>query len=344
MPGAPRSSMLRRLPDTDRFDERFMIRPALPALLALGLLAACAPAAADTIFPVNNQGALARGFALPRLGATDVLAPGDDEWRLSLDWTNEYFAEKTPAESLVLDGETQRYGLHWRRGVTPGFELGAELPLLVTGGGVLDGLIENWHGFWGLPDGGRNETPRGRYLYQYQRGGRTLLDVDTPAAGLGDIELDAGWQATQRLALRALAKLPTGDSGRLLGGNAGGALWLDYRPFAADSRWIGFVSAGGSINAKGEVLAGQQQSWVGFAGSGAGYRLFRPFLLMAQLYGHTQLYHGSSTEALRREALQLSFGGRYEFSPHTALTLGFQEDLVTDSSPDFSIHLDVRFR
>jgi hypothetical protein len=316
----------------------------LRAVLAIGLLAAMNGAGAESIFPVSNQGALARGFALPELGNADITAPGRNEWRLALDWTNEYFVQQTPAESLTLDGETQRYAVTWRRGIAPDFEVNAQLPLLLTGGGVLDGPMENWHSFWGLPNGGREAAPHGRYLYQYTRNGRSVLDVDTSTAGIGDIELGGGWQATTRLALRAMAKLPTGNAGKLLGGNSGGALWLDYDPFAGSGRWIGFLSAGASVNAEGEVLADQQQQLVGFAGAGAGFRLFRPFLLMAQIYGHSQLYHGSSTEALRREALQIAFGGRYEFTPRTALNLGFQEDLVTSSSPDFSIHLDLRFR
>jgi hypothetical protein len=244
---------------------------------------------------------------------------------------------------MTLDGETQRYALSWRRGFGHDFELNAELPVLVTGGGVLDGLIENWHHIWGLPNGGREQVPHDQYHYQYSRDGQTILDVDTATGGLGDITLGGGWQARSDLALRVMAKLPTGDAGKLLGGNAGAALWADYDPFIGSRHWTGFLSAGASLNAAGEVLPAQQHHLVGLAGAGVGYRLFDHWLVLSQLYAHTQLYDGSDLKALRRNALQLALGGRYEFSPRTAINFGFQEDLVTESSPDFSIHLDWRF-
>lgn len=314
--------------------------------LSLGLvaLASIAPAWAEPVFPVDNQAGLARSFALPELGAAEVRTPGHPLWRLALDWSNEFVVKQNTNESLTEDGETQRYALYYARGLGNGFELNAELPLLITGGGVLDGIIQNWHDFWGLPNGGRQDAPHDRYLFQYVRDNRTLLKVDQGTAGLGDLELGAGWQALPALALRAMVKLPTGDAGKLTGGNAGGALWADYDPFKGSARWFGFLSLGASYNARSEVLSAQQRRFVGFGGGGAGFRIFRPFALMAQLYGHTPLYSGSEIGALTRDGLQIAFGGRYDFNARTQLNLGFQEDLSVDTAPDFSIHLDVTLR
>jgi hypothetical protein len=303
-----------------------------------------APAWAEPVFAVHNEAALARSFALPALGATQVRTPSSALWRLALDWSNEFVVKQNASESLTEDGETQRYSLYYARGFGAGLELNAALPVLITGGGVLDGIIQNWHDFWGLPNGGRQDAPHDRYLFQYIRNHQTLLMVDQGTVGLGDLELGAGWQALGALALRAMVKLPTGDAGKLTGGNAGGALWADYDPFQGSARWFGFVSLGASYNAKGEVLTDQQRQFVGLVGAGAGFRLFRPFALMAQLYGHTPLYSGSAIGALTRDGLQIAFGGRYDFGARTQVNLGFQEDLSVNTSPDFSIHLDVTLR
>lgn len=318
------------------------------AVAGLVLLLAGGPAAAEAGFAVHNEGALARSTALPDLGEARVLSPGDRALSLTVDWTNEYVAQTRGTESLILDGETQRYAATLRYGVAPDLEIGLSLPLLVTGGGALDGVIENWHRFWGLPNGGRDGAPRDRLLYQVQRDGQTRLQVGESTTALGDIALTGGWQLAQPMALRALIKLPTGDSHTLTGGNAGAALWLDWDPFAAfggrggdTGRWFGFVSGGASLNDRSDVLPEYQEQLVGFGGLGVGYRLFRPLAVIAQFYAHTPLYSGTELDALKRPGGQLSFGGRWTFSARTALDLGFQEDPITNSSPDFSIHLGL---
>lgn len=312
-------------------------------LCAALLGAAALPVAASTVFPVSNQATLARSAALPTLGETGVPDAGHEVWRLSLDWTNEYDAATANGEALTLDGETQRIGFGWRRGFAGGWSLEAELPVLVTGGGVLDSTIESWHQFWGLPNGGRENAPQNRYLFQYQRNGQTLLGVDQGTTGLGDAQLGASLALNPALALHAMAKLPTGSASKLTGGNAGGAVWADYDPFSGSRRWFGFVSGGGSYNAHNGPLGAQQHAAVGLAGAGVGFRLTPPFALLMQVYGHTPLYKDSSIDALRRGGLQLAFGAGYQLTPSLALTLGFQEDPIVASSPDFSIHVDARW-
>ncbi len=308
-------------------------------------------ARAEAGFPVHNEGALARTTALPALGEAAVLAPRDHALDFTLDWTNEYVAQSRQtsggSESLVIDGETQRYATSLRYGIAQRFELGVSVPLLVTGGGALDDVIDGWHHVWGLPDGGRNDAPKDRLLYQVQRDGQSRLKVADSATTLGDIEISGGWQLARPLALRAMAKLPTGDEDKLTGGNAGAALWLDWNPFDSlgrSQKWFGFVSGGASVNAQSRVLSDEQEKLVGFGGVGAGYRVFRPLSLIAQFYAHTPLYSETGLDALKRPGGQLSFGGRWRFDAHTAVDLGFQEDLITNSSPDFSIHLGLSLR
>jgi hypothetical protein len=306
--------------------------------------AAAGPARADLLLPVHNEGALARSFALPTLGDTEVLDPGQSRYRVALDWTNEYFADSNARESMTLDGETQRIALGWRGGVSPNLELGVQLPILITGSGILDGVIENYHNVFGFPDGGRDRAPHGRYLYQYQRNGNTVLHVDTGTVDAGDAELSAGWQLQQGLALRGMVKLPSGREADLTGGNPGGALWLDYAPLRGVPGWLSFLSAGGSYNGQSDVLSQQQHQWVAFGGAGLGYRLAPTFALFGQLYAHSQLYGDSDLKALRRDGLQLGIGVRGDLPHGASLTAGFQEDLITDSSPDISFHVDLAFR
>ena len=320
--------------------------------LCLGAASAQASAgleAFDSGFPVQNEAALAQSFALPPLGTPRVLAPGHSQYRATLDWINEFVVDNTGTESLTEDGETQRYRLDLRHGFETGgygnFELGLTLPVVVNNGGVLDGIIGNYHKVFGFPNGGRPYAPHDRLLYQYTRNGNALLNVDRSGTGVGDLALSAGWQVKPDLALRAMLKLPTGDSAHLTGGNTGGAVWLDFDPrINPDSDWFGFLSLGGSYNATSDVLPQYQRHAILLGGGGIGYHITDGFSLQAQAYVHSPLYKHTAEPSLHRMGLQGAFGGRYAFSPHVAVEAGFQEDLITTSSPDFSIHLGIVLR
>jgi hypothetical protein len=324
-----------------------MSRETLKRIAALILLTVSTSAAAssgydafDSSFLVFNDGALARGFVLPEIGQGDLLTDGQWQERVQLDWTNEYVYKDTGGETLTEDGETQRYGLWLQRGLPHGFQVGVQLPVMVIGGGVLDGPIESWHHFFGLPNGGREYAPKNRVLYQYVRNGQTLLDDTQSTVGLGDVRVYGAWQAKPGLAVHLMGMLPTGSRSNLTGGASGLATWVDYAPHVDPaSDWFGFLSAGGSYTVSGAILPAISRHFVGLAGGGAGYHITSRFSLLGQLYAHTPLYRQTAEPALHRMGLQLALGGRYALSHHTALEAGFQEDAVVDSSPDFSIHL-----
>lgn len=314
-----------------------------PALLvALGCVAMPAPVlAADASLSSRNQSTLARSFALPSLGQT---APetSSGAWRLSVDVTSEYVAKEEGGELLVFDGETQRYALRHAGGW--GGDRGdwsLEVPLLHTGGGFMDGAIENWHDVFSLPDGGRDDAPRDRYRYRYERDGAVVLDAEKGGTNLGDIEVSAGWQLSPGTMLRGMVKLPTGDDDELAGGNLGGATWLDWAwPLPADSRVSGFVSGGVSFNDDADVLESLQENVIPFGGVGLGLRVLPSLQAITQLYAHAPLYDDTAINALERAGLQFTLGGRWcPGAGPTCMELSFQEDLIVASSPDFSVRL-----
>ena len=314
----------------------------LPSLALVACLTAL-PARAEPVFLVHNEATLSRTTALPKLGQASVLDANEVSTHFGIDWSNEYVQRQNANESITLDGETGHFDWGLRYGVLPGVEIGIDVPLLVTGGGILDGAIESYHSAFGLPNGGRELAPRDRYRFQYVRDGQTLLDRERGAQNLGDIELSSGVAVTSALALRALVKLPTGSTRELTGGNLGSALWLDYDPFGDSSRWFGFVSGGVSYNESSRLLPAQQEQLVGLLGLGAGYRAFRRVALMAQFYGHTALYRDSELNALTRPGGQLVFGTRIGVAPHLSVDVGAQEDVSINSSPDFGIHVGLNY-
>jgi len=312
-------------------------------LLAIACLAPLL-AAAEPGFTVRNEATLSRTATLPTLGETRVLDSGQIATRFTVDWSNEYVEQANAREALTIDAETQRVAFGFRRGIAEGVEIGVDLPLLFTGGGALDGVIEGWHDAFGLPNGGRDRVRQDRYLVQYTVDGQTRILDDEGASGIGDLELSAGFRLREDFAFRALAKLPTGRSSRLQGGNGGGAMWFDFDPFHGSPRWFGYLSAGASYSGQSDVIGAQQKQFVALGGAAVGYRIWAPVSLLVQFNGHTALHQDSGLNALDRPGGQLSFGGRIDIAPKLQLDLGVQEDVLVSSSPDFSIHIGLRYR
>lgn len=313
-------------------------------LFALVLLPITMTAVAEPL-GVRNEAALARAFALPGLGYTS-LASADLGWRLSVDLASEFVDKQRGGESLLLDGETHRYAVRLAQGWGDSLDWTLDIPVVHVGGGFMDGLIENWHDTFGLPQGGRDQAPRDRYRYRYTRDGQTVLDTPRTGTSLGDVQVGVGYGLDPGLVVRAQLKLPTGDEDRLSGGNFGAAAWLDWAlPFEPGSAWGGFFSGGLSGNERGKVLRDQQQTWIPFAGVGLDLRVLPNFTALTQLYVHAPLYDDSDVAALEQPGVQFALGGRWcPGAGPQCVELSFQEDLAVGVSPDFTLRLALQVR
>jgi hypothetical protein len=296
-------------------------------------VAAAAPIA------LNEEG-LARGFALPAMGQLSLAEPGHLAQQFDLDLINEFFLGTSSREYLETDAEAQRLAWRGSYGIAPGWEVGLNVPLYFTNGGFLDGSIEGWHRFFGLPNANRADRAHNRIIYKYVRDGRTLLDIQDSATGIGDVRLQAGRALSEYAALRAQIKLPTGSSSKLLGNGAwGAATWIDLAlPFDVASRLDGFLSAGLSYTGTGDVLSEVQKNFVPFGAAGLSCRLFAELSAVAQFGIHGPLYEESNMAPLERIGAPLSFGLNYRFSPQTELEVLIQEDSSIYASPDFVLH------
>ncbi len=312
--------------------------------LALLALAVCPLLALADDPPPLDMGALARGFALPALGRPQVQGAGALQQRIYLNDTNEYAARSNSDEAILIDGESTQLSYDLRYGFAPRWEADLFVPVLAQGGGVLDGLIEGWHKTWGLPNGGRDQAPKNRYLYQYTRDGQRILDVSQGSINLGDVRLGAGYRLADNLAARVMLQLPTADASHLSGsGEFGGAVWLDGGlPLGGFFNWLTlYGSAGYSYTATGEILHDQQKNGLAFGALGLGLRLTRDWDAKLQVYVHGAPYKDSALAALDHVAAPLTVSTSYRFTPHTAMSLGFQEKASIFASPDFGVFLGL---
>jgi hypothetical protein len=327
-------------------------------VLALGLwlLAGTLPAEALTITPFQtfNQSPLVQVYGLPAPGQAAVLPPGHADLGLTANLASNFVEEDTSRESLTLDGETYRFDLRFRYGLPKNFEVGLDLPLITQQGGFLDNFIEDWHDFFHLPQGGRDQAPTGRLLYNYTRDGKEEINVNRAATGIGDVRLQGAWQfyrapegRMRRATLHAGLKLPTGDSSNLLGsGSTDLALWV-----TADNAWplhrgnVALYSAAGTLFlTDGDVLPEIQRNVVGFGSLGIGWSPLQSLAFKIQVDGHTPFYRDSSLEELDGSSLQLTVGGTVGITEALALDLGVSEDIVVNTSPDVVFHIALNNR
>lgn len=295
-----------------------------------------------------NQSSLARVAALPGLGQGAVLPRNESTNSVTLDWSNEFFLDSNARESLTLDGESQRLALRYRAGIAPLFgralEWSLELPLLFTGGGVLDGAIESWHSSFGLPNSNRDDVPQDRYRIRYVRDGVTLVDRDHGDSGLTDLRLGLGLALSQRWTLRGLVQLPTGDKDHLTGGHSGGALWLDYSlPLTTSRRAALLLSGGVSAASTNGPLGDLQQPVVGVAGAVLILPIYGALDGVVQVNAHSKLYKGSELAPLARAGAPLAVGLRLPYQ-RLVFDLAVLEDPSVNASPDFGLLFSIKVK
>jgi len=301
----------------------------------------------------SNMSPIIQVYGLPAAEAGDINLPGELSLRVVAEVASHYTKEDKGTESVLFDGETSRAIVSMRYGLSDRWEVGVDVPMISHDGGVLDGFIEGWHDFFGLPQGGRNKARRDQLHYYYQRNGSDALDYSGSNGGIGDLSLFAAYQllaaeplARRSVALRTGVKLPTGNSSRLQGS---GATDTHVRLTASDAETLNewnttlFASAGVLWLGKGDILE-EQRRWVGFGSIGIGWMPLSWIDFKLQLDGHTSFYSNSDLTEINSSSLQLGIGGTLHFSEQVSLDLAVVEDIVVGSAPDVVFHSALNWR
>lgn len=327
----------------------------LTALLVVLLFGTLPVLAADmeiTPFRVQNQSPLVQIFGLPVDSAAVVTEAGHVAVSFTQDVASNFTNGANAREHISLDGESYRWTLAARYGIGGRFEAGVDIPYLLYGGGFMDGFIEGWHKTFGMPNGGREFSPRNRLALTYSKDGVQKLRMTRPVSGVGDISVSGGIKLYEdrssghhdRLALRTSIKLPTGDSSYLRGsGSTDFSLSLcgsmnNYTEWGS----LGvFGSIGGIAMTRGDVLPDQQNNLAAFGTFGIGWGPADWISFKAQLNGHTPFYRGSSLDQLSKSTLMLVGGGTLKFAGAYLLDIGVSEDILVNTSPDVAFHLGL---
>lgn len=303
-------------------------------------------------FRTTNQSPIVMIHPLPAESSAGISPQGKFTSALTFDLASNYTASSTNSENIRLDGESYRWTLASRYGLTDRLEIGVEIPWILTSGGFMDSFIVDWHDAFGLPQGGRKSAPKNQLQYGYSNSAGQELLMDSSGSGLGDIVLSGGVKLYEEktpalhdaLALRATIKLPTGDSDHLRGSGAiAGTVSLcgSSNHFTEWGSLGFFGSIGGMVSAKGDVLSDQQEPFAVFGTFGLGWGPAAWISFKLQINANTSLYKDSSLAELSSSGVMLVTGGALQLPADYQLDIGVSEDIAVATAPDVAFHLGL---
>ncbi|SPQ01684.1 exported hypothetical protein [Candidatus Sulfobium mesophilum] len=257
-----------------------------------------------------------------------------------------FMTRNSAAWSVNLDMEITELNLRLRK-VIPGlFEVGIEVPVMVTASGFMDGFLESYHKTFGFPDYGRDTRPTNSFLYEVRRNGAIVVQGRNGDIGIGDLRLTAKREIRRddpAISVKADVELPAGSASDGHGSGSidtGLSLLLDKK---ITERIISYWNAGvifpGVLRAQEEVALRTS-----FYGGGAiEAALWDHFSLIGQIMFQTSPFPKTDIGPIDRIAALLSVGGRYS-SGKNSLEFSLTEDPNTAGAPDVIFNLTYQRR
>jgi len=321
-----------------------------PAALEIALLALGPPLAGAEALHDHDNGPLTGYFGIPdSTEGSILLEPGASRFEILLLASSHSVNDRRRDEEILLDGQTTRLELNYRRGIRPNLEVGIEVPFLEHQSGSLDPIVDTWHSWFGLSGGVRDSRPHNQIEFLYTDTNGVQLDFARNVQGIGDARLFTGWRfhsgEHHAMALRLGVKLPTGDSKNLLGsggsdvslGIAGDL--LEPLGVAGSSAYyrVGIVHIG-----KPDVLGDRHRDYVGNIAFGLGQRLTDRLELRLQAALRGPLFD-ADVEPLGDPSGTVTFGGNIRLSQRWSLALAVTEDVKVRSAPDVSFQISASY-
>ncbi len=307
------------------------------------LTLACTASALADPFPTRDENALLAGAGLPGPLPAQLPSAGRWDWTADFNWASTAIVQTSAREALIVDAETRELRMSLSHAWSRHWSLRVEVPYRHTGAGTLDGFIDGWHDFFGLPEGVRPDLPRDQLRIRYVKDGSTLIDVTRSSQALGDVSASIGyqWFADDRGSVAAWlsAEFPTGDSHDLTGNGSTDVSFALAGQRRFGGRWTAFGQVAATASGKSDLFPDQESVvWSGLAGLGV--NVWRGLELKAQLDAHTASVE-SDLDYLG-DAVILTIGGAWKFRSGWQLDLGVSEDIAVDASPDVVFVLGLR--
>lgn len=324
----------------------------LVSLASLASLAACRstpPSDADAAqrvrgpLPLRENGPLKSTFLAMRPRRALTQAPETKELEINAAYSSTFEVGEGGGASVSFDGEILRTGALLRAGVVDGGDVSIEIPFVYASKGFLDVFIETWHSVLNLPDGGREDRPRFDYDMDVSVDGEEIWHLEGNRLALGDVPIVwtqrvvAEDEGSVGVAVRAGLELPTGSESRGFG-NGG----FDFGGGVLLEKSLGdFTLTGGADY----VFTHRPSSFVGsgvdaadllYVNGGLEWRCSDSASLFAGLRYTSESTRDIGIEEIGDPVLELDLGVLFDAWEGAHWALGFSEDVIAASGPDFT--------
>lgn len=266
--------------------------------------------------------------------------------RLDAAYSSLFLLGERPGRTWEMDGEYLRVAPGARLGLGGGLELAAEIPFAHTSGGFLDSFVIDYHDAFGLPDQGRDESPKDDFAIEATRNGARVWSVERDSLELLDVPIHATWRLAAPgrdrlgLAVRGGVELPTGDDERGYGsGEIDASLGLLGELELGGVAWYGHAQHTFAGTPSVARRGGLRFADVTAAGFAAEVPLFTDLSALVQIEWETSTLRELGLAAAARDQFLLWVGGRWQPRADLGVEVGFGEDLQGLASPDFTAWL-----
>ncbi len=310
---------------------RGLARPSanIGTLLLIALAADAAP------LPTRDQNPFLAATGIP---VTVSARNPEGSWAFAADlnWGSTALLQSASDELLIVDAETRELRVSIERRVADRWSVGLQLPYRDMSGGSLDGFIDNWHEWFGLPEGARPLQPQDRLLVRYASD-TSMIDERHSQRGIADATLFVGYEllasATSAARTVVTIDLPTGEDHWFLTNDAVEISAILAAEHRFSQHWS--LSAQGAVTwlDQGNLLPHQQRDLVWSGHTGLAWQATHSIELALQLDAHTRVFDDSELDFFS-DALVLTVGGRYAITPEWMLSIGVSEDISVEQSPD----------
>ena len=271
-------------------------------------------------------------------------------WANSFGWSQDVEGETPTQRAYLVDGEAMTVDVTVLRGVTDDLDLGVRLPVHWRGGGVLDEVIDWYHGLTDpvILDNGRSEFDTNEFRVNGVLDDGTPFDADDDTGwGLGNVEGIARWRFLDgcrdglSLALVGRLTLPTGTGPFDVGGvEVGGQVVAAHRLLRTVDVYAG---VGGTWFSEDRHDGIGYEPWRAMGFVALEWRPFRRLSLFLETDAASRLIE----DVARFPSVHwyLNAGLKYDLTSRTTLEVGFVENLEDQqSTADMGIVLGVAHR
>ena len=252
--------------------------------------------------------------------------------------------ERLPNQQLLIDMELYIFDPVVRYSLMPKLELSLRTPVLLPSSGVSDAAIQTFHGWFNMPNGGRELRPNNSYAYVLNHADGARWQSSNRWQ-MGNVELSARYHllGNERWALAGLAALKLPTASRSQGWGSGAFdLALGLVSSLHRGRWFAHIE-GWLIQPLANDESGIHYKSYARGSLATGYELWDNVAVIVQAQGGHSPYQ-SQVAALDHPPFLISFGLRGSTVWGWAWSLAVVENISQKTTQDISIMAGVNWQ